>query len=93
MHFDGPREVTVTRLYSTTAPPREVIEWYWGKDSLMPLSNVLRTACSQYQYFRRHALLTFLRGGYTAEEIMICASPGYVTITSTTTFSFPASLP
>jgi len=85
--------MTVTRQYVAPASHRDVVEWYRGKDSLMPLPAAMWSGCSPHHFDRRQTLVPFLRDSLIEEEVTVCPTSQGITITSVTTLYFPAIAP
>jgi hypothetical protein len=88
-----PGRMTVTRQYVTPASHRAVVEWYRGKDSLMPLPAVMWSGCSTHHFQRRQTLVPFLRPMLIEEEVTVCPTPHGITITSVTALEFQGIAP
>lgn len=87
-HPVWPDRVRVIRQYQSAADYREVVAWYQGKDSLMPLPAELKPGCFRQSFSRSHnAFRPFMRSR-VEEAVKICAAGAEVTITSVTTVRF-----
>ena len=78
----------VTRRYRALAPYRDVVAWYQGKDSLMPLSPALKPGCFQQSFSRRSAILRQNSNGGVEEDVEICFGANGVSITSVTALRY-----
>ncbi|MBI3361245.1 MAG: hypothetical protein HY023_09060 [Chloroflexi bacterium] len=83
----GLTALEVTRRYESPARYRDAVQWYQGKDSLMPVAATARSGCFQQTFRgRRGGFLSGLTGG-AAEEVTVCSIFGRVTIESVTIIS------
>jgi hypothetical protein len=88
-----PGPMTVTRQYLAPASHRAVVEWYRGKDSLMPLPSVMWSGCSTHLFHRRRSLVPFLRAMRVEEKVTVCPAAHGITITSVTALEFQSVAP
>ncbi len=93
VHPTATGSLVVTRHYRVLAPFRKAVEWYRGKDSLMPLPAVMGPHCF-HQNFRRSLTLMpgVIRGGVT-EKVTVCPTTRGVTVTSITMTHFQVLVP
>jgi hypothetical protein len=89
----GPGQMTVTRQYVAPASHRAVVEWYHGKDSLMPLPAVMWSGCSTHYFHRRQTVVPFLRDAFIEEEVTVCPTSHGVTIASVTALDLQGIAP
>ncbi len=88
-----PGRMTVTRQYVAPASHRAVVEWYRGKDSLLPLPAVVWSGCSTHHFHRRQTLVPFLRDTIVEEEVTVCPTSHGITIASVTALDFQGIAP
>ena len=88
-----PGRMTVTRQYVAPASHRAVVEWYRGKDSMLPLPAVMWSGCSVHHFHRRQTLMPFLRDALIEEEVTVCPTSHGITVTSVTALDFQGIAP
>ncbi len=93
VRLSGSDRVIVTRQYVASASHRAVVEWYRGKDSLMPLPAVMWSGCSTHQFHRRQTLVPFLRQMLIEEKVTVCPTSHGITIASVTALDFQGIAP
>ena len=66
--------VMVYRQYGTHAPFYEVVEWYQGKDSLMPVLKSVQFGCFSQSFRAQPTVILSSVFGVATEEVTICAT-------------------
>ena len=83
----------IIRQYEASGPYRDVVEWYQGKDSLLPLPGTLPPGCFAQSFRHKLVLLHPMLWSQVEEQVTVCAVDERTTIISVTTIHPPKISP
>lgn len=83
----------ITRQYETSGPYRDAVEWYQGKDSLLPVPSTLPPGCFVQSFRHNLVLLRHMLWSQVEEQVTVCSAGERTTIISVITLRPPKITP
>jgi len=92
-HAAWPDGLRVARRYQALGAYRDVVEWYQGKDSLLPVPSTLPPGCFHQSFRRNPSLFHRILRSQIEEQVTVCSVGGRTTVTSITLIRPPRLAP